>query len=272
MSDQTDTFSTLLASYGLTQEESLIYIDLLKNSFSTALAISRRLHIGRTKVYRIVDTLKKKRLVEEKLGDRGLEFGAANPHRLEQLASEKEVQAKVLLQNSHLLATQLEKLVAPFQRSKVLYYEGQDGLEQVSYNTTHTKGIMRVYEFAHMSDFINKNLAEKIREKYVERNITTYDLTNQESFPGFTDVHKHIESLSQFRYIDSSVLEIKFETLIYNDVYATYTYSNDEIFCVEVYNEQLATMQKQIFDYIWKQAESMKFIDKRGAAKRSSMV
>ena len=74
-----------------------------------------------------------------------------------------------------------------------------------------------------------------------------------------------IEQFSQYRYIDPKKLTIEFEVLIYNNVYATYTYHNDAIFAVEIYNSQLAAMQKQLFDFVWNQAQPMRFIDARGA-------
>jgi len=55
--------------------------------------------------------------------------------------------------------------------------------------------------------------------------------------------------------------------LIYNDVYATYFYKSNKIFCIEIHNQELAAMQKQLFDFIWEEAEIMEFIDERGGAR-----
>ena len=156
---------------------------------------------------------------------------------------------------------------ASTEKSKVLYYEGLDGLEQVSYNIVHADGILRVFEMEHLDSFLSFEFSESIRHKLVENNIFTRDLTNKKQFPGFTDVSDLVAQYSEFRYISADKLKINFEVLIYNDVYATYTYKDKKIFCVEIYNEQLAAMQKQIFDFIWAQAKPMKFTDKRGAAR-----
>jgi len=268
MSTQTDTFTHQLTHYDLSLEESTVYLHLLKNTFCTALLISRDLHLGRTKVYRILDRLAKINLVEEKLGDRGQEFGAASPQRLQQLATEKEQAAKDLAKNSQILVNQLEGLMPnTLKKSKVLYYEGKEGLKQVTYNTVHTKSVMRVYEVAHMSDFLDTDFSERIRQKYVENKIFTRDVTNKKSFQAFTNVAQYIKKHSEFRYISPQLLDIQFESLVYNDVYATYTYSGSEIFCVEIYNEQLAKMQKQLFDFIWAQATKLTFMNMQGATK-----
>ena len=74
-----------------------------------------------------------------------------------------------------------------------------------------------------------------------------------------------IEQYSQYRYINPLKLKIDFEVLIYNNVYATYTHHDDSIFAVEIYNRELAAMQKQLFDFVWNQAQPMRFTDARGA-------
>ena len=66
------------------------------------------------------------------------------------------------------------------------------------------------------------------------------------------------------------LLTMKFEVLIYNDVYAMYQYGRGEEFCVEIYNPELATMQKQLFDYVWQTAQPMKKIGTHGEAKIAS--
>lgn len=268
MSDQSDTLLSLLKPYGLTTEEADIYLFLLKNGFVSALEVSKTLRIGRTRVYRLLDKLVKRQLVVEKLGERGFQFGAASPQRLHQLSIEKELEARALKKALPSLVKELESLMpsAFGKKSKVLFYEGMEGLKQVSYNITRADGLLRVFEVEHMSDFLDFEFSESVRKELVENKIMTYDLTNKKSSPAHTDQTELVKHYSQLRYIDPKKLRIQFEVLIYNDVYATYTYKGDEVFCVEIYNEELATMQKQIFDFIWAQAQPLKYINDRGAA------
>jgi hypothetical protein len=46
-----------------------------------------------------------------------------------------------------------------------------------------------------------------------------------------------------------------------------YHYLNKDIFCVEIINADLAAMQKQLFDFIWRHAKPMKKIGEHGEAK-----
>lgn len=268
MSDQTDNLISLIKPYGLSAEESRIYIFLLRNGFSTALHMSRTLKIGRTKVYRLLDVLQKKQLLETKVDERGMKFGSAHPNKFNQLISIQEQTVASLKQTLPDLISQLNHILPQAgSSSKVLYYEGVEGLKQVSYNITRAQGLLRVFEMEHLSDFVSKDYAEMIRLKLVEKGIFTRDLTNKKSFSDYTNVTEMIGKFSEFRHVPPEKLKINFEVLIYNDVYTTYTYKNDVVFCVEIYNEHLAEMQKQIFDFIWNQARRMKFISNKGAAK-----
>ncbi len=267
MSEQADTISPLIQTFGLSAEESSVYLYLLKTGFSSALILSRQLSIARTKIYRLLDKLKSKGLIEQKLDDRGMRFGAVHPTVFKDIAAKQEEVSRTMLEQLPELTQKLEALMQSNQQdSKVLYYEGIEGLKQVSFNITKAVDSIRVFEMAHLSQFLPVEFAESIRAKLVEQKITTLDLTNHLKLPGFTDVTQMIEQFSQYRYIDPKKLTIEFEVLIYNNVYATYTYHNDAIFAVEIYNSQLATMQKQLFDFVWNQAQPMRFIEARGAA------
>ena len=267
MSEKSDNLLNLIKPYGLSEDEGIIYLYLLQNGFSTALALSRNLNIARTKIYRLLDSLKVKQLIEIRIQERGMQFGATHPSKIEQLLNFEQQQLVALQKNLPDLVAQLTSLLPQAKnQSKVLYYEGIEGLKQVTYNITKTKDVLRVFEVEHMSDFLPADFSENVRWKLLENKITTHDLTNKKFFPDFTQVSEFIKNYSHFRYIDPKELCMSFEALIYNDVYATYAYKDEQIFCVEIYNEQLAQMQKQIFDFIWNKAQVMHFTSEKGAA------
>lgn len=267
MSDLSDNLINLVTPYGLSAEEATVYLWLLRHGAATALTLSRNLHLARTKVYRVLDKLRNKQLIEQQLADRGLTFAATSPQKFTQLVEEQKQKLATLTNSLPQLITQLtQTLPAPANHSKVIYYEGLDGIRQVSYNITRADGLLRVYEMEHLSEFIPVKVAENIRAALVERQILTRDLTNKTKFPGFTDVTGMIPAYSQFRHLNPRKLKINFEVIIYNDVYATYTYKSEKIFAVEIYNPLLAAMQKQIFDHLWVEAKPMHFTDSRGAA------
>ncbi len=270
MSEPTDTVS-LLKFFDLSEEEGKLYLILLAHGFLPVLTVSRLSKIPRTKTYRLLEKLQKLQLVETKLDSRGMKFGASHPSQFNQLLSQKRHQLDLLQQTLPNLIAQLNSQILPHSTSasKVLYYQGLEGLKQVSYNITKADKLLRVYEMEHLSDFLPADFSEDIRQKLVDHQITTLDLTNKTHFGNFTKVTEMIQKYSQYRFISPKNMTINFEVLIYNDVYATYTYKSDPIFCVEIHNAQLAAMQKQIFDFIWSTATPLKFTSTSGAAKIS---
>lgn len=269
MSETEDNYINLLKPFGLNSEEANIYLYLLQNNFQTALEISKILHLSRTKVYRLLDTLQTKQLVEFKLDNRGMKFGATNPEKLSQIVIEKEQEIEKLKKTLPSLLPHLNHLLkqSSDNHSKILYYKGIEGLKQVSWNALKAKDILRVFEVDHISDFLPFEFSENFRKQLVERKITTCDLTNKTEMKAYTKVTKLIQYFSKVRYINPDKLKINFETLIYNDIYTTYTYKENEIFCVEIHNQNLASMQKQLFDFIWENAKSLQYLDNFGTAK-----
>ena len=45
-----------------------------------------------------------------------------------------------------------------------------------------------------------------------------------------------------------------------------YRHDGKEVFCVEIYNQELADMQRQLFEYMWKQAKRFRVLNKEGEA------
>jgi hypothetical protein len=111
---------------------------------------------------------------------------------------------------------------------------------------------------------LNRGFAELARKEFVSNKVDVHELTNESSFSGWTNVVELVEKFWNVRYISKSELEMDFEMLVYNDVFAMYNEIEGEIFGVEIHNEKLAKMQKQIFDFIWGKAEEMKILDKHG--------
>lgn len=271
LSENSDTLQdalNLLKPYGLSETEGIVYLYLLQNGYSSALTLSKKLKLARTKVYRLLEILKDKQLLETKVTSRGATFGAVHPQKFQQLIANQEQFVTSLKQTLPTLVTELTSLLPhALQTSKVLYYEGIEGLKQVSYNITRARKLLRVIEMDHLSEFMPLEFAEMVRRTLVENKVTIFDLTNQKSFKEYTNVTELIQKYSQCRYIPPAKLKINYEVLIYNNVYATYSFKEKSIFCVEIYNEQLAEMQKQIFDFMWNTATPLRYTNLKGAAK-----
>lgn len=265
MSERTDTLLSLLQPYGLDPDEAQLYLDLLKNSASSALAISRRIQIGRTKVYRILDRLIEREMVTQSYNERGHMFEAVAPEKLDQLLRKQEAEITSLRQGlPDLVETLKEQTGFGREESKVLYYSGKKGLERVNFNMLRAKKDLFSYEIETANVVMDQEKAEHLRERLVEESIFIRTLTNAKKLEPFTQVTEMIRNWWEMRHLSKNDLWIKGEIFVYNDVYLVYHYTKEDVFAIEIYNQDLADMQKQQFEYLWKRAEKMKKIGVRG--------
>jgi hypothetical protein len=123
------------------------------------------------------------------------------------------------------------------------------------------------YELSTMNAFLSKKEAEDFRHKFVVNKITSRTLTNATHLETWTDVPEIVEKYWQIRHLDPKVNPFQFEILIYNDVYCMYRYTGNEVFCVEIHSQELADMQRQLFEYLWLGAKKFKILDSHGTAK-----
>lgn len=153
-------------------------------------------------------------------------------------------------------------------KSKVLYYTGIEGLEQITWNSTRAKDTLRIYEIGQdMTAFLDPTFSEKIRQELLENQVFTKQLTNKKNILPYTKIGELVKNFWEVRHIDSRELEMQFEGLIYNNVFCLYNFREKDQFCVEIYNEKLAQMQKQLFDFIWAKAKKLTILNDFGEAK-----
>ncbi|OGH12636.1 MAG: hypothetical protein A2776_00885 [Candidatus Levybacteria bacterium RIFCSPHIGHO2_01_FULL_40_10] len=268
MSDQPDNLTHLIEPYGLSQEEAKIYLVLIQKGFLSALSISREIRMGRTKVYRILDKLIAKRLAEQKVDDMGMKFGATDPTKFNQLIAEREHEVASLQENLPQLIENLEKISwRKHEKTKVLYYKGIEGLKQIAYNSTRADKELLTYEIVNdMSEFVGQKFAEEMRREFVKNKVFVREMTWNKKFEAYTEVTELVSKYWETRYIDPKSFRMQSEALIYNDVYVIYNPLDKEVFGVEIYNADIANMQRQLFEYIWAQAKPLKIVSPQGKA------
>lgn len=267
MSDQTDRFELLREELDLSHEEFLVYSFLFNENVTSALKISKHMHIGRTKVYRILDKLIELGLVEQVLGPRGFLFKNSSPHNLSHLVHKRSAKLQQLEKNLPEIIDTLSGLSRYDTEARVKYYKGREGLEQVTWNSLRADKDLLIYELAStMESFTNKEFAEEVRSEIVRRRIHVKQLTNLKEIPDFTEVVEKVKKYWEVRHVSKKLLNISFEVIVYNDVVAMYDFSRSQPFCVEIMDPKLADFQKSQFQYIWDHAEKMKVLSPKGHA------
>lgn len=256
MSINTDNLISLLQPFGLDSEESQIYLDLLEKKVSTALKISRSSHVGRTKVYRILDKLIEKELVTQQLDNSGFKFVANDPSQIELLLSKQEGELTSLRHSLPQIIDSLKSISGSgVPGSKIFYYQGQRGLSQVNWNLLNAKGEFLSYEISTAEAYLPVAEAEKLRQALVDKKIMTKTITNNKHYKVISEIKDYMDKFCQIKFVEKETLNIEADIFIYNDVFAMCHYlGNKDVFCFEMHNQQLADMQREIFQNLWKQS------------------
>lgn len=244
-----------LKQLGLGQEQALVYLFLLQNGPDTVLAISRGLKTGRTKLYPLLEDLAEKQLITIHERHYGTSYEAQAPAVIEFLVNEHERKAESL--RSSLPAAL--NILKGFENNspattKIIEYRGIDGLKQMNFNLSKATSEYRVFELAGLDKHLGKHFADKMRERYIERGLKSFDLTNN---PSRTLEPGSENPSAKVAYIDPKIFKIEFETYVYDNCVGLLNYEQDDIFGVEIYNEKLAHQQKRLFDLVWRQAEAL---------------
>lgn len=257
-----------LSRFGLSHEESCVYLKLLLGGNASSYKLSKQLKLGRTKVESILRALEDKNMVFEKRKQGGSDYQAHPYKNLTSLVEIKETEVKDLSNSLEELYKKFSEITPSkdHKESNIIHYYGIEGLKQVTWNTLKAKKEMRIFEVSRLNGFLQQSFADEYRLEYLRRGLVHKDLTNESHMAGWTDIKGFAEK-QELRYIDPKVLKIQFEILIYNDVVAMLDYKDNEIFCIEIYSPSLAQLQTQLFDYVWKDAKEMVVVGPRGESK-----
>lgn len=247
-----------LQTLGIKPDTTSVYIGLAKVGASSALLLAKRTGITRTQIYRHLEQLQNYGLVSAERLSYGTLFRALPLENIEGLIASRKAEADGVKQNLGLMVELMHQLVGgDGSKATVQHYYGVDGLKQVNWNLTKADKEYRVFEVAHLSSSLDKTFARRCHERYIERGLTSYDLTNSTTIDA-AEIEPCDPTREFFRYIDPATLSINFETYIYNDVVALLDYSKGRQMAIEIHHPALNTMMTQLFNVVWAQATPLK--------------
>jgi sugar-specific transcriptional regulator TrmB len=250
----TKMLATYLEKLAIEPEATTLYLELVKQGHSSALQLAKATKISRTQVYRHLETLQQNGLVSGEQLSYGTLYRALPLENIEGLLANREAETAAIRRNLSGMVQALQALAGGGgPKATVQHFYGIAGLKQVNWNLTKADKEYRVFEAAHLSQHLDIAFARRCRERCIERQLTSYDLTNATQITG-----KEIEPFSRehtfIRHIDPEVLAINFEVYIYNDVVALLDYSTAQQMAIEIHHPTLKTMMQQLFDAMWANA------------------
>ncbi len=253
---------SFLKELGLTNEEGKIYEILVKKGAQTTLELSRATEINRTRVYRLLDKLKRHGLLEEIVEENKRLVKTAPLHQLDLLIKQQELKANLLRETfpniTSFISTSLETTQPG---TRVIFHKGKEGIKQMIWNVLSAKKECVGYTFRRIEEVVGEKFSLQWREEFVKRGLRFRDVFSDEYLKslktGKETTKTEWKNNFKGRYIKRSILDINHQVDIYNNVTGIYNWHEGEVFGVEIYNEKVASMQKQLFEIIWKMAKKI---------------
>ncbi|HYD34703.1 MAG TPA: helix-turn-helix domain-containing protein [Vitreimonas sp.] len=257
------TVSELLSLFDLTPKHQVVYLELLKTNWITVLELSRKLNIKRTSLYRLIEELLSKGIVEKQLDDKTTFYRAADPQSLDQMIDEQRQKLAVMQQGLELLTPQLQLLRNQTNNStSVRFYRGLHGLKTLEWKMVEEANIeMLVFGTGEWDLLVGHEFAEKIRTERVNQNIHIRELLNPDKFTlindqgqaDWTNNRELILNHYLHRQIDPSIFHITNEILIFPQRLILLSLGEDEPIGIELSSPHLSQMMRQLFEVVWLQ-------------------
>jgi len=252
---------------GLSKNETAILFHLINQGPRTATQLTNESKLSRYAISQCLDNLTSLGLVDKEDEKKSTLYIVKSVSALKEILKNKK---KGLQKRSEQIDKTIKLLKGSFKRveknSKIAHYSGISGLKQIMWNSREAEKEIRLFEVETMSPLLDFSFYDSVREEYVKRNISYRELTNEKNVKGWTSVKEFLK-IWDIRYIDSNVINMSVELMLYNDVYCLYGTSVRGVWGVEIYNIKLAEMQKKVFDFMWDHGQKMKVLDDKGACK-----
>ena len=249
-----------ISKLGIGEESAKIYLALIMKSRQTAQTLAKKTGIPKTTIYRRLEELKKFEIVEEQVDEYKKFFTAASTDLLNLLVIKKEQEVKELRAELPEITELLVGQTKNFDPgTKVLFYRGKDGIQQMNWNALKTKGELCGYTYRAWDEVVGVAFIEKFLDDYSRLTFNIKELYSDELIKS-RDYHDRPNThwpRWEGRYLSPEILDINHQMDIYNDVVAIYNWHEGDVFGVEIYNEKVAKMQRQIFDLLWQQGENL---------------
>lgn len=255
MVDTTDIQNTF-KGIGLSQQESQLYVDLLRNGPQTVMQLSKRADIPRSTIYRIIETLVEEGFVEKVLKKKTSVFKAVPSDNLDFLVTEQENKLNDLKSTMEAIKDMGLTSLQNVPTTQVRHYQGVSGIKQMLWNSLNAdKEVIGYSEFGRV-DVVGTNFYNSFVKEFDHRNLSDRVITNE---TGFKYVEKHVLStvdkhqlgIEGIKVLPEERFYVAGDTSIYNNIYSVSFWKGDEIVGVEIENPEMVRLHKSIFEILW---------------------
>jgi len=261
MLTDTSAVRNYFAKLGLEHEIADIYLALHAQGPQTISELSRNSKVERTRIYRLIDRLLESNLIEvETHYKRGI-IKAAPIANLHILITQKEQELKSLTDELELIQQVLARNSMSSPATRVQFYHGPEGIRQMLWNELGAKGEVLGYANRILEEATGKKYMERWTDEFESRKLRARILLNDDFINSWKDGKKHgigtdrrVKGMA-YNYIPTSVFKMTHLSDLYDNVVGYYHWKDGEVFGVEIYNQEVADAQRQLFEILWEKSE-----------------
>ncbi len=243
---------------GLEPDTADIYMTLRTFGPQNILRLSRNSGMERTRLYRLLDMLTANQLVELRTEYKKTIVTAAPLNNLHILLAAREQDLTHFKEELRVIENSLVTTTITSPNTRIQMYRGMDGLKQMLWNQTKASTEILSILQENMQNRTREKFFERWVEKSNERGMTNRGIIGDHFIKTQQDWYKtHTgERLANWeaRYVPSSVFNITHALTIYDNVVCYYNWQSNEIFGIEMYNQEIADGQRSFYNTLWNTA------------------
>jgi sugar-specific transcriptional regulator TrmB len=225
-----------LKQIGLTDGEINIYLCLLQGESLNVTQIARRLNLARTTVYRFIDSLHEKGLVNEILIKDTKTYSPLPPEQLPRLMQSKIAQIEEIV-------PQLKNMTKKEQNITVALYRGSEGIKIIMEDILDTNKeyttLGAIEKYFENLDLYTKIWMRKAEEKKLKGKLLNYTKTAITKYETLKKLPKSLIS--------------KITTVTYGDKTAIFIWSKPH-YVILINDKEVTDSNKKVFETLWLQA------------------
>lgn len=253
-----------LISFGFSPDEAMVYLVLLQNGWLTVLELSRKIAIKRPTLYRMIEELVRRGVLEVKLGDKTTYYTASNPDQLLSVVKEKEQELKDIQSMYEEVVKSLQILQQKKEKeTDVMFYRDKRGIEYAVIQECRKQGDeVYILDTSKWYKVTKDTFAEEIRERMVKNNIRIFELQNEDIFTpippsgevSWTKNKSYMQANYLHRLLPKKLIHISQDMVLFDDSIQFFGYKKGELFVIEIKDEDLSSMLRQNFRLLWNMA------------------
>ncbi|MEI7604055.1 MAG: helix-turn-helix domain-containing protein [bacterium] len=258
----------VLEQFGLTENETKVYLEVLRHDYLSPFQIAKLTDIPRTTIYDIIMSLSLKGIIELKQS-KGFEkqqtlIRAKNPSILRKILQDKRKDLSVLELNIMGIISDLKK---DFHRDNtdafVKFYEGIEGAKKIMYNFRDID--LPCYGWCYLtpadafgSDVINEYVQNELKSDDEKRNrqklIIPYNEWTRHVVTYQYSKNSDYIKIYEFRYIDNPSFEVNEDISVQGNIIQIMSAKDDEIWGLEITSNLLAQTMISFHHLMWNMA------------------